>query len=516
MKTKSSTKIMLALAGSLLAIGGMKAQMVNKDSLISLNKNAIQQIAPGEGHAAGASGFWGYAFGDYSYQGKGDSAGRGTKQWGKGLGANNTGQNTNPNAFEIRRAYLGYDYKINDKFSAYALLAYEGDQDVNDDRTVYLKYMYFKWKGIWKGTDLKIGQQATNSFAADYNTEPEMGYRAIEKTIMDMHGVDGSSDMGIDLSGKLWTATPGDDSKVPTFIGYKIMAGNNSGNNPVAGFTSAATSLSGATTTTTSTYTTNVTVPLTSQKTGKDTTINGISDVQKVVATTTAKSTTTQSLNPFNSTTDNAKKFRGMLFINTLNNALTIGGYADIINYGNKYFGTSKAYLSQVMTEKVYLTYNSKWFGIGGEYFMQTMKNGESETTYNDATGKTTTDTADAEQSGMSVFAHGTIIQNTLNIFVRYDMYTPDNKYSFSYDANSTLANHAAETFTENFSNTSSVSPYKETFMNAGLDWTPTKDKKVHIMPNIWYYTIKNGYGSDNLAQDSYLFYRISFLFAFN
>jgi len=287
MKTKRFTKTMFAVAGSLLAIGSIQAQS-NKDSLQNLNKNAIQQICPGQGHAAGDRGFWGYAFGDYAYMGHGDSAGRGTKQQYKGLGAASTNQ-LNPNAFEIRRAYLGYDYKINSKFSAYALLAYEGDQDVNDDRTVYLKYMYFKWKNIWKGTDLKVGQQATNSFASDYNTEPLLGYRSVEKTIMDMHGVDGSSDMGVTLQGKIWTNKGGDTSKVPLFIGYSAMIGDNSGNNPVAGFTGTTTSLSGSTV---SSSTSSVTVI--SPKTLKDTTI----------AVTT---TTTVALNPFQGLTDKAK-----------------------------------------------------------------------------------------------------------------------------------------------------------------------------------------------------------------
>ena len=312
-----------------------------------------------------------------------------------------------------------------------------------------------------------------------------------------MHGVDGSSDMGIDLNGKLWTNKNTPDGKVPTFIGYNIMMGNNSGNNPVAGFTGNATSVSGQSVTST----VNKTIQGISSKTGKDTTITISSS---------------QTANPFNTTTDNAKKFRGMLFVNTLNNALTIGVYADVINYGNIYHGTSTGYQDEVMTNKVYAVYNSKWFGIGGEWFMQTMTNGETETTFNDATKKTTTDTTSAEQTGYSIFAHATIIQNRLNIFARYDMYTPDNKYGYTYDANSTLASHASETFTEGFSNTSSVSPYKETFMNFGLDWTPTKDKKVHIMPNVWYYGIKNGYGSDQLASSNYMLYRVTFLFAFN
>lgn len=493
--------MMLALAGAFLAIGSMQAQetKAQRDSLAALNKNAISYITPGQGAAKpGTSGFWGYAFGDYAYMAKGDSAGRGTKQQYKGLGENpkvsGASQNSNPNAMEVRRAYLGYDMNINKKFSAYALLAYEGDQDVNDNRTVYLKYIYVKWKGIFKGSDLKIGQQATNSFAADYNTEPLMGYRSVEKTLMDIHGMDGSSDMGVDLNGRLWTHHGGDTTKVPTFIGYNIMMGDNSGNNPVTGFTNAAaTGLSGATTKSTSTS-----VPTISQKTGKDTTIN-------------VTTTTTQTLNPFNETTDNAKKFRGMLFVNTLNNALTIGVYGDIINYGNKYFGTSTGYLDEVYTQKVYAVYNTKWFGIGFEYDMQTMTNGEFEvTTTKTAKGTTTTnDTTDAVQMGYSIFAHGTIIPGTLNVFARYDLYTPDKDYAYSTNT----------TYQENFSNVNNginANSYKENFMTFGLDWTPTKDKRVHLMPNVWYYGIKNAYGSDALASDNYLLYRITFLFGFN
>jgi len=453
---------MLALAGSLLAIGSIQAQQTQhqRDSLLALQRNAISLITPGEGKAAGQSGFWGYAFGDYSYVAKGDSAGRGTKQQYKGVGAASAPSKT-ANAFEIRRAYLGYDYNINSKFSAYALMAYEGDEDVSDDRTVYLKYIYLKWKNIWKNTDLKVGQQATNSFASAYNTEPLMGYRSSEKTIMDMHGIDGSSDMGVTLEGRIWTAHAKDTSKVPLFIGYSAMVGDNSGNAPVSGFTGTASSI--------------------------------------------ATASPAVSLNPLNNTTDINKKYRGQLYVNCLNNALTIGVYMDYINYGYvPYAKSSTIFQDAVQTEKVYAAYNSKWFGIGGEWFMQSMTNGETEVYKTKAEG--TNDTTTAVQTGYSIFAHGTIIQKTLNVFARYDMYTPDNKYSYNVN----------ETFTNRFTNTSAVSPYKETFMNFGFDWTPTKDKKVHIMPNVWYYGIKNGYGSDNLASDNYMVYRVSFLFAFN
>src|SRR5579863_6236422 len=114
MKTKRSTKIMLMLAGALFAAGTMHAQdnqtPPTPDAKV-LYDNAISGVTNGMGSSAGKGGLWGYAFGDYAYMGQGDSAGRGTKQQYKGLGG--AGQNLNPNAFEIRRAYLGYDYNIN-------------------------------------------------------------------------------------------------------------------------------------------------------------------------------------------------------------------------------------------------------------------------------------------------------------------------------------------------------------------------------------------------------------------
>lgn len=292
MEKKHVTGIMLGLATTVLSIGNLDAQTdappVAPPS--ALNSNAISLISNGAGTAGKGLNLWGYVFGDYSYMQNGDSAGRGTKQQYKGLGAAH--QTSNPNAFEVRRAYLGFNYNINTKFSAYALLAYEGDEDVSDNRTVYLKYIYFKWKNIFKGSDLKIGQQATNSFANAYNTEPLMGYRASEKTILDMHGVDGSSDMGLTLEGKIWHNKPADSTMAPTFIGYSAMVGDNSSNSPVPGFTGTATSTSGATVTSTSIST--------------STTSGG--------ATTTTTTTTTSALayNAFNVTTDKDKKFRAI------------------------------------------------------------------------------------------------------------------------------------------------------------------------------------------------------------
>jgi len=293
--------------------------------------------------------------------------------------------------------------------------------------------------------------------------------------------MDGSSDMGLTLEGRVWTAHAKDTSKVPLFIGYSAMVGDNSGNSPVAGFTGTATSISTA----------NPTFPL----------------------------------NPFNDNTDVAKKFRGQLYVNCLNNALTVGLYTDYINYGNDGFKVWNPKSSTVMdqavqTMKFYAAYNSKWFGIGGEYVMQSMSNGEIETFA--AKGSGTNDTTSAKQSGFSIFAHGTILQNCLNIFARYDSYTPDGDYSFATNSTEVSKGNPYginETFTSAMSNVSSSGNgnyYKESFMNVGLDWTPTKDKKIHFMPNLWYYNIKAPYGSGDFASSNYILYRVTFLFAFN
>ena len=463
--------MILGLTGAILAAGSVQAQTATTTtaSPVLNQTNAVSLVTNGAGTAAPGGNLWGYVFGDYAYMQHGDSAGRGTKMQYKGLGAAGNQQTSNPNAFEVRRAYLGYNYNINSKFAAYALLAYEGDYDVNNNRTVYLKYIYFKWKNIFKGSDLKIGQQATNSFANAYNTEPLLGYRSIEKTIMDMHGIDGSSDMGIALEGKIVKFKCADTTKLPTFIGYSAMVGDNSANTPVPVFTGAGTAP--------------------------------------------------------NFTTDKNKKYRANVYVNTLNGALTVGGYIDYLNYGDNLYNTNKNFVptnstsshhaEAVQTMKAYAVYNSQWFGLGFEVFSQTMTNGELEAW---APGKGINDTVNAKQSGFSIFAHATIIQNKLNIFARYDLYTPDNEYS----------NTANETFTSAMTNIASIgntynkvpstvagNTYKEKFVTAGLDWSPTSDKRVHFMPNIWYYGIDNGFGSDEKKSDSYMVYRLTFLCAF-
>jgi hypothetical protein len=168
---------------------------------------------------------WGYTFGDFYYKAHSDSLNRG--------GANQyTGIEAGRNAFQIRRAYLGYNYEIHPKFSAELLLAAEdnmvnsggatsGDLTANNKLTFFIKYANIRWKNIWKGTDLVVGQHATPAFPL--LIEPIWGYRSIERPITDIRRTP-SFDLGASLQGKF-------DPETGNF-GYNVMVGNGTSARP--------------------------------------------------------------------------------------------------------------------------------------------------------------------------------------------------------------------------------------------------------------------------------------------
>lgn len=216
---------------------------------------------------------WGYAFGDYYYMAHADSLGRGagnlqykpysttstlnaisgvtstttanaagditkvtiatTKSNLLGSGTNNF---TKANAFQLRRVYLGYDYHFAPKLTAYLVLADEQDIDNSGYNTVYLKYANVKWTNFLSGfipnQDLTIGQQVTTSFAVTpFGTEPLWSYRSIERTILDIHNIDASTDLGISLDGLLWKGMSGDSLR-PNILGYGVQVGNGNSAKP--------------------------------------------------------------------------------------------------------------------------------------------------------------------------------------------------------------------------------------------------------------------------------------------
>lgn len=149
---------------------------------------------------------YGQVFADYFYKAHADSFKRGFNQYATFP--------KNSNAFQIRRVYLGYKYKLSERFSADILLE---STLGNGKTTLYIKYANLRWKNIFPGTDFVIGRMKTPTFST--LTDKIWGYRSVERTITDMHGHP-SNDLGAALWGKF--------DKQGRF-GYSLMIGNGSG-----------------------------------------------------------------------------------------------------------------------------------------------------------------------------------------------------------------------------------------------------------------------------------------------
>ena len=155
---------------------------------------------------------WGYVFGDYFFKASGDSSGSST-QYG-----------SYPNSFqgfEMRRAYLGYDYTFNDKFTSQILL--EGNDKILTSTRLglYIKTAFVEWKAFEK-VSFAIGLVPTPTFAWALN-EKAWNYRSVEKTIADMRGLGIASDLGV--------ATRGRFDKAGNY-GFAFMIGNGNGQKP--------------------------------------------------------------------------------------------------------------------------------------------------------------------------------------------------------------------------------------------------------------------------------------------
>lgn len=359
---------------------------------------------------------WGYTFGDYYYKAHSDALNRG--------GANQYSNiEQGRNAFQLRRVYLGYNYDITSKFSAELLLAAEdnaasstgatsGDLLSNNKLAFYIKLANIRWKNIWKGTDLVVGQASTPAFPL--LIEPIWSYRSIERTISDIRRTP-SYDLGATLQGKF-------DPQTGNY-GYNIMVGNGTGAKPE---------------------------------------------------------------------NDKYKWFYGDIWAKFFDKKLVFDLYADYqrLNW------LSNFHHSRQMI-KGFAAYTTPAFTIGVEGFINNAKK--------DVIGLRagSSDTLDSKAKGVSVFVRGKIITDKLGFFARIDKYDPDTKYN-----SITYSGYKGLTATYEPNN-------KETFITAGLDFTPIKN--VHFMPNIWY----NKYGGKqanllgSAQEDHDLVYRLTFYYVF-
>ncbi len=415
-----------------------------------------QQPTESNGDFKPSGNLWGLVFGDYAYKTHNDTLGRGAGnvqyKGTSALNSSNVASGTNPvpanvqtNAFQLRRVYLGYDYNFAKNLSAFVVLANEQTLLPNNQNTTYLKYAYVKWSNIWKGTDIIFGQFQTSSYSADYGVSPLWGYRSIERTILDFHSIDASTDLGVSLQGKLWESKTSADSSRPSIIGYYLQLGNG-----------------------------NAAIP----------------------------------------ETDPYKKVRLNLYTALFKQRLVIGVYGDYSNQQYSPYHTSNTTLN------AYVSYRAPAFHIGVEVFQQTNQNSDIYQTYDPENKKLSAknDTSSGVQIGLSVFASARIIKNKLNIFGRYDSYNPDTKWNTNRVYSKAYSGITG-------SNLNSATFYTQSFVTAGLDWTP--DKRIHIMPNFWWNANNammssagpSGTGKlfgTRVVKDEDVVFRVTFFFLFN
>ena len=120
-------------------------------------------------------------------------------------------------AFEYRRIYLTTDYTIAD--GVWARFRLESDPTAsnlsNNKLSTMVKDAFLDFKNIGNG-DVVVGLQGTWNINM---AEGIFGYRPLEKTIQDLHGISASRDLGISIT-----------QKFSDVVSAGFLLGNNSGN----------------------------------------------------------------------------------------------------------------------------------------------------------------------------------------------------------------------------------------------------------------------------------------------
>ena len=102
------------------------------------------------------------------------------------------------NAFEITRAYFGYEYRINDNISSKVTFDV-GKNSSGSDHTAFLKIAQLDWK-IKNNLKLSIGMIGNKQFKFQ---ESIWGYRYMYKTFQDENKFGSSADLGVNAEIKL-------------------------------------------------------------------------------------------------------------------------------------------------------------------------------------------------------------------------------------------------------------------------------------------------------------------------
>jgi hypothetical protein len=191
------------------------------------------------------------------------------------------------------------------------------------------------------------------------------------------------------------------------------------------------------------------------------------------------------------------KWFYGDAFVGLLNHRLIIDLYADYQR--QNWVPGLHGHSARQMT-KGSIIWVDKKFTIGAEAYTNALKQAEV------GTAVAIKDTLDGRATGLSLYAHASIIGTKLRVFARYDFYNPNTKYD-----NITYSKYASL-----YGLSTSYEPNnKEGFLSAGFDYSPVSN--VHFIPNVWYNRYKGQQANltGAAAHDYDLVYRITFYFTF-
>ena len=111
----------------------------------------------------------------------------------------NFNHDNDKNEFELKRAYLGYSYKIDDNFST-KITFDVGNNSSGSAYTAFLKIASLSWKPM-KNTNINMGMIGSKNFKF---MEKSWGRRYIEKSALDKEKWANSADLGVSLDYKVF------------------------------------------------------------------------------------------------------------------------------------------------------------------------------------------------------------------------------------------------------------------------------------------------------------------------
>lgn len=112
---------------------------------------------------------------------------------------NHSQANEDLNSFAIRRIYFTFESQLTDNIKMrFRLDSKHGDFGEEEKLHPFVKNAYLEWSNVIPQHKFYVGISATNAFE---NSQNYWGYRSLEKTIMDLHKISPTADMGLSIKG---------------------------------------------------------------------------------------------------------------------------------------------------------------------------------------------------------------------------------------------------------------------------------------------------------------------------